>query len=206
MSERDEEQQHREGEPYQVIISDLRHSREISEAEDAEPEAQERGEKAEPAAEAAQADAPLKTPDMTVAAREAETLAPEIVQAADSQAQLEEFEAEQPGDEVSAGEMAYLRQVFAAGLNNYLKSQLGLLLNFALLALGRAPDPATGLVSKNLPHARLAIDTLEFIVARLEPELQQAEKVQMKALISDLKFAYMQAVGPAQPPAAGTPQ
>lgn len=181
MADRDHERE--EGAPGEVIILDKRHNRDVEAgAEDAAPA------EPEPAAPAAEPSAPAQTPAATTAPT------PEVT------AEAEEAGEEYFSEDVAPGEMAYLRQVFSAGLINYLRSQLGLLLNFALLALGRAPDPATGLVTKNLAHARLAIDLLEQIVVRLEGEMQAAEKVQMKALVSDLKYAYMQALS-AEPPA-----
>lgn len=101
----------------------------------------------------------------------------------------------------AAAEMAQLRQVFAGGLSRYLQAQLGLLLNFALIGLGRAPDPSTGLVAPNLNQSRLAIDVLEFLVLRLEPDLHPQDREQLKQLVADLKYAFMQAV--AGPGAAG---
>ncbi|MCC7478324.1 DUF1844 domain-containing protein [bacterium] len=107
-------------------------------------------------------------------------------------------EAEMSDEEQAAAalEMAQLRQVFAGGLSRYLQAQLGLLLNFALIGLGRAPDPTTGLVTQNLAQARLAIDVLEFLVLRLESELHPQDRQQLAQLISDLKYAFMQAVAP----------
>ncbi len=96
----------------------------------------------------------------------------------------------------AALEMAQLRQVFAGGLSRYLQAQLGLLLNFALIGLGRAPDPTSGLVTQNLAQARLAIDVLEFLVLRLENELHPQDRQQLAQLVSDLKYAFMQAVAP----------
>jgi hypothetical protein len=111
-----------------------------------------------------------------------------------------ELEAPPPGsaeDAAAQAQAAQLRQVFGLGLSRYLQGQLELLLTFALIGLGRAPDPATGLVAQNLPQARLAIDVLEFLVQRLEPDLHPQDKLQLQQLITDLKYTYMQVVGSA---------
>lgn len=186
MADRDRERE--EGAPGEVIILDKRHSRDVEAGAPEAPAAEPETAAPAPAEPPAAAPAPPQAPAASAADP-----------AADRLPEPEEGGEEYFADDVAPGEMAYLRQVFSAGLINYLRSQLGLLLNFALLALGRAPDPATGLVAKNLAHARLAIDLLEQIVVRLEGEMQAAEKVQMKALVSDLKYAYMQAAT-AEPP------
>ena len=98
-----------------------------------------------------------------------------------------------------------LRRIISLGLVDYLKYQLTMVLNFALLSLGSAPDPATGLVSKNLPQAKLAIDVLEFMVARLQGEMSVAERQQMAQLVSDLKYSFMQAAADGATPPGGLP-
>jgi hypothetical protein len=102
-------------------------------------------------------------------------------------------------------EREQLRQIIGLGLVNYLKYQLTMVLNFALLSLGSAPDPATGLVSKDLPQAKLAIDMLEFMVARLQGEMSVAERQQMAQLVSDLKYSFMQAAADSASPTGGLP-
>ena len=111
-----------------------------------------------------------------------------------------------PGEEeMAAAEMEQLRMIFGAGLSAYLHSQLGLLLNFAMINLGRAPNPATGIVSTDLDKARLAIDLMEFVVNRIQNELPAEERAGAVKIIGELKYVYMQLVTNAGPAPSGEP-
>jgi len=103
-------------------------------------------------------------------------------------------------------EMAQIREVFGAGIVNYLLGHLNFLLNFAVIYLGRAPNPATGLVSPDLEKAKIAIDMLEFIYARVNKELPAQERTGIERVLADLKLSYMQVITEAAPaPAAPKP-
>ena len=187
----------------EVVIEDLRHRRDVDDVDEPEaapePERHEAlpvapiGHKQEPAEEALE--------ELPVAATGAEGALE------NDPAQPDDSEGEHPysEDEIRALEREQLRQIISLGLVNYLKYQLTMVLNFALLSLGSAPDPVTGLVSKDLPQAKLAIDVLEFLVARLQGEMSVAERQQMAQLVSDLKYSFMQAAADGAP-AAGPPQ
>lgn len=97
-------------------------------------------------------------------------------------------------------ELAQIRQVFGAGIVNYLVGHFNFLLNFAVIYLGRAPNPASGLVSPDLEKAKLAIDLLEFIYARIGKELPAQERGGVERVIADLKLGYMQALTESAPP------
>jgi hypothetical protein len=198
----------------EVIIEDLRHRRDIEAGEELEHD--------EPAEEAAPEAAPRRELDaepqhldvrrQPVAEHAVED---EAIAATGAEGATEASE-EQPAfegdgldapyteDEIRALEREQLKQIIGLGLTNYLKYQLTMVLNFALLNLGSAPDPTTGLVTKDLPQAKLAIDVLEFLVARLGSEISAAERAQMTQLVSDLKYNFMQAAaGPELPPTGG---
>jgi hypothetical protein len=193
----------------EVIISDLRHNRDVETGEEAYEE-----EAPEPAAPAAPEPPAQPEPvaqaavqDLAEAATGAEgaTLAAEPPVADGNGAELEQVDFGAEGspyteEEMRAAEREQLRQLISLGLVNYLRYQLTMVLNFALLNLGSAADPVTGLVSKNLPQAKLAIDVFEFLVARMDPEMEPAERTQMRALVHDLKYAFMQAAQESIPP------
>ena len=103
-------------------------------------------------------------------------------------------------EEIAAFEAAQLRQVFAAGLTNYLLSHLNFLLNFAVIYLGRMPNPATGLISPDLEKAKTAIDLLDFIYSHVQKELPAQERTGVEQILADLKLSFMQAVTSAAPP------
>jgi hypothetical protein len=199
-----------------VVIEDLRHRRDVDDMDEPEPEAAAEpepqhevlpiapiGHKQEAAEEALE--------ELPVAATGAEGALENnsagLQSGEDSSPEeLLHPEGEHPysEDEIRAMEREQLRQIISLGLVNYLKYQLTMVLNFALLSLGSAPDPATGLVSKDLPQAKLAIDVLEFLVARLQGEMSVAERQQMAQLVSDLKYSFMQAAADGAPAAAPT--
>ena len=190
-----------------VVIEDLRHRRDVEDIEiEEEPDADPAPAVAtapEPVAEpisAAQASAPVTTPEAIAAA------GPSAATATGAPAPAAvDFEAGQPGEpteeELAAqeAEYAYLMQIFGLGLGGYLRSQLGILLNFALINLGRAANPATGLIGADLDQAKVAIDTLEFILSRLQAGLDPRERTEMMQMLSELKYTFMQAVSAAAP-------
>jgi hypothetical protein len=193
MAEYDERDGRPRGAP---IIEDKRHIRDVDdEAEVAEEEAQPKPEPAaapeaaEPALEAVAGPAPVPTTPVEELAKE---------QPAGPAVGDEGVPADVPTEEELAqmqqAEYAYLMQLFQLGLHGYLRSQLGILLNFALISLGRAPNPSTGLVTADLDQAKLAIDAMEFTMVRVQASMPPQEKAEMVQWLSDLKYTFMQSL------------
>ena len=69
-----------------------------------------------------------------------------------------------------------------------------------LIYLGQAANPATGLVTVDLDNAKVAIDTLEFIMDKVKDDLPKEEEEGFTKFIADLKYSFMQAAssGPTQ--------
>lgn len=63
----------------------------------------------------------------------------------------------------------------------------------AMMALGLAPNPATGIIEKNLPIARFNIDLLEILKSKTHGNLNSEEQKFLDSLISDLKIKYVEA-------------
>ncbi|MDQ3022829.1 MAG: DUF1844 domain-containing protein [bacterium] len=199
-----------------VVIEDMRHRRDVDDTEGqeeevAQPEPVPTAEDVTTESAAATSVPPSTDQDVVTAEsgvtapQETGTDAAATVTPSDiAEAELGEAVApsEYSEDEIRAIEREQLRQIISLGLVNYLKYQLTMVLNFALLNLGSAPDPVSGLVTKDLPQAKLAIDVLEFFVARLQGEMSAAERAQMVQLVSDLKYSFMQAASGADIPAA----
>ncbi len=192
-----------EPKPGPVIITDKRHSREIEEVEPAE---------ADPAPAPAPAAQPAPEPPATPEPPAGPERVVEFTRPAPAAGEVPGApapEAHEPGAEVdedayAAAELEHLKMLFGAGLVNYLRSQLGLLLNFAVIGLGRAPNPATGLVSTELDKAKLAIDLLEFVALRLKGQLPAPEEQEISQILAELKYTFLQlAAGGPQPPAGG---
>lgn len=181
--------------PQPVIIEDKRHRGDEDEA--AEPEA-------EAAPEAPSVEAPpvvSVSPDHEVWPQEPDPLATaqDIASDADSLspeelAAMGELSEEQLNAAQQA-EMAYLMQLFQLGQTGYLRSQLGVLLNFAMINLGRMPNPATGIVTADLEQAKTAIDVFEFILVKVQAQLDPRERAELTQLLSDMKYTFMQALG-----------
>ncbi len=96
--------------------------------------------------------------------------------------------------------MDQLKMIFDAGISSYLAGQVSMLINFALIYLGRAANPATGLVAVDTKKAKISIDSLEFIGSQIKDELPEAEQKQLAGIIADLKYNFMQAAAGAKDP------
>ncbi len=174
MSADERDREHGEQEQQDVVISDKRHSREIKD----EPEREESAvdPEAEPAPEV-----PVESGGVV------EFEAPQKRE----QAAPAEEEPPLDADQESAQE-ASVRMLFEAGIIPYLHGQLQLLLSFALIYMGRQPNPATGLVSTDLDQARLVIDLFMFIVERTGQHMPAEDRANLQNVAASLKMEYAQ--------------
>jgi hypothetical protein len=62
----------------------------------------------------------------------------------------------------------------------------------AWIHLGLVANPATRLVVKDLPQARLAIDSVAALIEQLQPQLVSEEKHELATLLSNLRINYVQ--------------
>lgn len=69
---------------------------------------------------------------------------------------------------------------------------LGELRNLAWLRMGLLANPATGQVERDLPQAKIAIDTVAFLASQLEPVIAPEERLPLKALVSDLQVNFVE--------------
>ena len=190
-NEREHERDSAEG----VTISDKRHSRDVD--EELEEEAQ-----AAVADEPSAAEVPAEAVSEEDARIAEQAPSTEPVGAPDLEGQPPVQEAERAV--ADSPEAAQLRMLFEAGIVGYLHGQLDLLLTFALIYLGRRPNPATGLVAADLGKAKLVIDLLDFIHANTQQELSEQDRAGLANLISGLKMEFAQAARePSEGPAEG---
>ena len=61
----------------------------------------------------------------------------------------------------------------------------------AVIHLGEAPDPSTGVRSKNIAQARYSIDLLDMIADKTKGNLEPEEQMLIERLRSDLKIMYV---------------
>ena len=107
-------------------------------------------------------------------------------------------------EQIAEAEYRQELQIFELGLDNYQRSQLGIYIQFALIHMGRAPHPVTGLVATDMKRARFAIDLLHVSYTHLEEELQAQEKREVQSVIAQLQMLYTQLAGNApMPPDSG---
>jgi hypothetical protein len=76
-----------------------------------------------------------------------------------------------------------------------LMEYLLVLRDVAVLRLGLALNPATGKSEKDLPQARIAIDTIAFLAGQVESALPPDDRLSFKAMISDLQLKYVRQSG-----------
>lgn len=191
-------------EPPEIIIQDLRHSREGGDEED------EQATQAEEAPEAADAGEPGAAEESASDQPVMEVVEPPQAEADSSGMHGHDHDQEedagngQPQDPMEQAAMQQVMQIFEMGLDNYQKSQLGIYIQFALIYLGRMPHPVTGLVATDTDKARFAIDLLHVSFSHLESELQPQEKQEFQSVLAQLQMAYTQVAGNAPVPPSGT--
>ncbi len=76
--------------------------------------------------------------------------------------------------------------------------------NMALMCLGKMPHPQTGQTGRDLEAARFFIDQLEMIEVKTKGNLSQEEERFLKQSLTDLRMAFVEAIGEA--PAAAAPE
>jgi len=68
---------------------------------------------------------------------------------------------------------------------------VGLVAEKAWETLGLRTRPGTDKVETDFNQARVAIDTVGFIAEKLQPRLQDDEKLHLERLVADLKLNYV---------------
>ena len=106
-----------------------------------------------------------------------------------SDAELEEFlAANGSGDDgYGAEEDGALPDVYSI-----LALFLGELRNLSLIRLGLVPNPVSGQAERDLPQARVAIDTVAFLAGQLDGVVSPDEQLPLKALVSELQMQYVE--------------
>ncbi|MCD6310729.1 MAG: DUF1844 domain-containing protein [Candidatus Eremiobacteraeota bacterium] len=73
-----------------------------------------------------------------------------------------------------------------------LRAMYSLLASQAWIFMGFVMNPVEGKITKDITQARLAIDTIDFMYPRLEPNLDDREKREMKNILDNLKLNFIQ--------------
>ncbi|HTS17202.1 MAG TPA: DUF1844 domain-containing protein [Verrucomicrobiae bacterium] len=69
---------------------------------------------------------------------------------------------------------------------------VGLFGTQAMIALGKLANPATGKAEKNMPAARLFIDTLEMLEHKTRGNLNSDETKVLQATLTDLRLMFVE--------------
>lgn len=73
-----------------------------------------------------------------------------------------------------------------------LSTTIALLSNGAWGWMGLTTNPFTGEMDKDLSQAKVAIDTVAFLIDRVEPRLSEPERRDMRNLLSNLRVNFVQ--------------
>src|ERR1017187_376374 len=79
---------------------------------------------------------------------------------------------------------------------------VGLFGTQAMIALGKLANPATGKADKNMPAARLFIDTLEMLEHKTQGNLNGDETKVLRATLADLQMMFVEESKAPQPATA----
>ena len=113
----------------------------------------------------------------------------------------EEPEPEQPDAESTegaetagetAGESGEEREEAVADVYSVAKWVIGIMAATAWQYMGLQVNPATGKIEKDLAQAKIAVDTVVFLGDKLHPHLNDAERKEIRSLISDLQVNFVQ--------------
>jgi hypothetical protein len=102
---------------------------------------------------------------------------------------LEREEQEFPGSELPPGDYTL------PDVREMLMEYMLVLRDVSVLRLGLALNPATGKSEKDLPQAKIAIDTIAFLSTQIESALPPDERLPLKAMISDLQLNFVRLSG-----------
>ncbi len=72
-----------------------------------------------------------------------------------------------------------------------LRFTIGLLAQQAWITMGVQLAPGASDLKEDLIQAKVAIDSLEFIIAELVPQLDEREQVELNALLNNLRINYV---------------
>ncbi len=104
----------------------------------------------------------------------------------EAKAANEEAQAEQA--EQAAGEGQFPPEVDIYVL---LSSMIGMLHGFAWQKMGFVADQKTGQVEEDLPQAKIAVDTVQYLAGKLEEKLSEAEVRELRRVVMDLQMNYL---------------
>ena len=116
--------------------------------------------------------------------------AKEELECGDEQETEAESAAQQPVDQEEP-EMAQEVPLQAIDVYDTLRFMVSLLIQQAWISLGIQKATGAEEVEQDLPQAKVAIDTLEFVIDKLTPDLESQEKAELDSVMSNLQINYV---------------
>ena len=98
-------------------------------------------------------------------------------------------EEEEPPAEEAAEDEEALPEITVYGL---LRMSIGMYAEQAWIHMGVRMDPRSQKTEQNLPLAKVAVDTVAFLVEQLQPDLSEGEKRELESLVANLRINYVQ--------------
>ena len=98
-------------------------------------------------------------------------------------------EESKPEEQAADEEMAGLPPV---DIYSLLKYFIGLLGAQAWQWMGVIKNPMTGQVGKDLPQAKVAIDSISALITQIESKLDESEQREIRNMLSDLRINFVQ--------------
>jgi hypothetical protein len=80
----------------------------------------------------------------------------------------------------------------AVDVYGLLATTISLLSNGAWAWLGLTPSPFTGKMERDLPQAKVAIDTVRFLTEKIDHRLSETERRDLRNLVSTLQLNYVE--------------
>ena len=102
-------------------------------------------------------------------------------------AEPQERKGQEPADE-EAGERPDIN------VYSLLRMSIGMYIEQAWIHLGLRMDPNKSKVEQNLSYAKVAIDVVDFMVQRLQPDLDETERRELDLMLANLRMNYVQRV------------
>ena len=109
---------------------------------------------------------------------------------ADQQETEAEAPAEQPVDQETEETVPEV-PLQALDVYDMLRFVVSLLTQQAWVSLGIQKAPGAEEVEQDLPQAKVAIDTLEFVIGKLAPDLEPQEEAELDSALSNLQINYV---------------
>lgn len=187
-----DDKERKEEETFEVIVEDKRISRELIESLDSEEEG-----KAEAAGETAEQPKAEKQPAPEAGAKEAakKETPPSPPPTAGGQPSSE-------AEEAIAESQRVLEMIVQSGIEGVLLGALQQAVILAQIYLGMVPNPRTRMVERDPARASLAIDYLDWVIARLGPSLTPQERSELTTLVNQFRQRFVESF---TPPAGGPP-